>query len=132
MTEKSTKREKKQAPRTRKKKVLAPVTGLGRVLAGALLLIRDGLDREICQCDGYDVAEKWCPLCAVKAGASQEARPDLADEALAAVANVVEDEDFTAEDMVEVRAALIHWIEDASDEEVEETFVQAIQIAEAG
>lgn len=136
MTEKSSKNSKAKSPRplkkSPKKRLITPQTELGRTLAGALLLIRDGLDREICQCDGYDVAEKWCPLCAIKGSARQDGRPEIGPAAEAAIANVVEDEDFTADDSIEVRSALIHWIESASDEEVEETFVEAIDIAEAG
>lgn len=132
MTEKSSKNSKNAKPRTRKmsakKAVLRPATERGVVMAGALILLRDNLDREACQCDDQTAAGV-CPLCAVKACSG--GRDELAAAVLADVANVVEDEDFTADDAIEVRSALIHWIESASDEEVDEVFVEAIQIAEA-
>lgn len=132
MTEKSSKNSKSKSPRPRKKgakpRVIRPKSDLGSVLAGALIRVRESLDREACKCDDGS-ALGWCPLCAIKA--ASVARPDLAQAAEAALANVVEDEDFTPDDSIEVRSALIHWIESASDEEVEETFVEAIDIAEA-
>lgn len=135
MTKKSAKTDKTKKPRSTKKRKIEPTTLLGTVLAGALLKLREGTDREHCRCDD-DEAPKWCPLCAVKQVCYELPLPDQEIEkaelaALAAVANVVEDEDFTAEDSIEVRSALIHWIEDAADEEVEETFVEAIDLQEA-
>lgn len=128
MAKKSSKISKSVSPRRRKKAEIKPVSDLGIVLAGALVLLRDGLDREECRCDGAAVAGV-CPLCSIAVCAP--GRPELVAEAQAAVANVVEDEDFTASDSIEVRSALIHWIEEASNEEVEETFVEAIKVAEA-